>query len=202
MKRTVYAIAFVIITVTFQVIAKNVSSSGTPKTREVGSLVFDNIPEIPDRIITRMLQYRNARSAHFLDWDPRGSGMLITTRFGDVNQLHSVTRPSGMRRQITFFSEPVFFGTFCPDTSKHGFLFTKDIGGNEQYQIFYYNLDNGVYTMLTDSAAKYGAVVWSRKGDRFAFFSTKRNGKDWDVYSGWTEHETICQSGGNLLSHL
>lgn len=148
----------------------------------LSSKLADNIPEIPQRIKDRMRQYQNVRAVNFRGWDPKGPGILITTRFGDVEQLHYVAKPGGSRRQITFFEEPVYFGTFCPDTSQPGLLFTKDIGGNENYQIFYHDFHSGNNTLLTDGTAKYGAPVWSNQGKQFAYFSTKRNGTDWDVY--------------------
>ena len=38
--------------------------------------------------------------------------------------------------------------------------------------------------MLTDGESRNGAVRWSNKGDRFAFFTTKRNGRDHDLHVG------------------
>ena len=36
--------------------------------REIGNLVLEDIPEIPERIKSRMLQYRNTRSASLRSW--------------------------------------------------------------------------------------------------------------------------------------
>jgi dipeptidyl aminopeptidase/acylaminoacyl peptidase len=152
--------------------------------REIGSLVIENIPEIPEPIIERMFQYQNTRSAYIDDWAPEGKGMLISTRFGDTNQLHFLERPGGARRQITFFLEPVSQATMCPDPSRKGFLFTKDVGGGEFYQVFYFDMESGEYSILTDGTSLHGEVIWSNRGDRFAYFSTQRNGRDWDVFVG------------------
>ncbi|MBA7600258.1 Tol-Pal system protein TolB [subsurface metagenome] len=148
---------------------------------ERGNLVIEGIPEIPQRIVERMFQYHNTRSASVQDWDPDGNGMLISTRFGETTQLHYIENAGGARRQITFFPEPVGGATMCPDPSTHGFLFTKDVGGSEFYQVFYFDLDNGQYKILTDGSSRNGAMSWSNKGDKFAYFTTKRNGSDWDI---------------------
>lgn len=150
--------------------------------KEQGNLVIEGIPGIPQRIIERSFQYQNTRSASVRDWDPAGGGMLISTRFGETSQFHYIEKPGGARRQITFFSDPVGGAAMCPDPSRQGFLYTKDVGGKELYQIFYFDLDNGKYTMLTDGTSKNGGVRWSNKGDRFVYRSTKRNGRDWDLY--------------------
>jgi protease II len=149
---------------------------------EVGNLVLENIPEIPANLQERLLQYQNVRGASFVDWDPLGKGILISTRFAETSQFHLVEKPLGMRKQITFFNEPVGGGNFCTDTNTYGFLFTKDIGGSEFSQIFYFDMENGTYKMLTDGVSRNGAANWSHKGDKFTFYSTKRNGRDWDVY--------------------
>ena len=150
--------------------------------RVQGNLVIEGIPEIPQRIVERSFQYQNTRSASVRDWDPVGGGMLISTRFGETSQFHYIEKPGGVRRQITFFSDPVGGAAMCPDPSRRGFLYTKDVGGRELYQIFYYDLDKGKYTMLTDGTSKNGGVRWSNKGDRFVYRSTRRNGRDWDLY--------------------
>ncbi|MCK4903052.1 MAG: PD40 domain-containing protein, partial [Candidatus Marinimicrobia bacterium] len=148
---------------------------------EKGNLVIEDIPEIPDRIVNKMLQYQNTRSASLQDWFPDGNKMLISTRFGETYQLHVIETAGGARRQITFFKEPIDGATICPDPARNGFLFTKDIGGNEFYQVFYYDIDKGNHEMLTDGVSRNGGFSWSNKGDKFIYYSTKRNGRDWDL---------------------
>ncbi len=149
--------------------------------KEVGNLVMENIPEIPQPLKDRIFQYQNTRSASLQDWLHDG-GILISTRFGETAQFHKVRKPGAYREQITFFNEPVGGATLCPDKSKNVFLFTKDVGGGEFYQIFSYDLDKASYKMLTDGKSSNGGVKWNNKGDKFSFFSTKRNGADWDIY--------------------
>jgi len=168
--------------------------------REEGSLVIEGIPEIPARIVERMYQYQTTRSASILDWSPSGNGMLISTRFGETSQIHFVTEPGGTRRQITFFPEPVRLAAYCPDPGRNGFLFMKDVGGGEAYQIFYFDLDSSDYKMLTDGVSKNGDMVWSNRGDRFAYFSLMRNGTDWDIMIGDPDHpgrgKPVIEQGG------
>jgi len=149
-----------------------------------GNLVIENIPEIPVRLVKNLNSYQDVRYAYFLDWLPDDKGILISTRFGDVAQIHQVEFPGGMRRQLTFFDEPVSGGRVCPDYSIPYFLFSKDSAGNERDQIYKFNYLTGAYDILTDGKSKYGYYLWSRKGNKFAFTSTKRNNKDFDIYLG------------------
>jgi len=174
--------------------------SGEVERREIGNLVIEGIPEFPQRIIDRMLQYRNTRSASLRSWDAEGKGIYISTRFGETSQIHYVEKAGATRRQVTFFSEPVRGASFCPDPNRRCFLFTKDVGGSEFYQILHFDLDTGTYKMLTDGTSRNGAMLWSNKGDRFIFFSTKRNGRDWDLYitdiERPEESEPVVTEGG------
>ncbi|MEK6570710.1 MAG: S9 family peptidase, partial [Bacteroidota bacterium] len=152
------------------------------KPKEIGNLVIDGIPDIPERIVERMNQYQNVRSAGFADWDPMGKGMLVSTRFAETSQLHYVEKPGGARTQITFFREPVAGGAFYPKTEKRQFIYTMDKGGAEFYQIYSFDMKDGKYEMLTDGKSRNTSGLWSHSGKQFAFSSTKRNGKDTDIY--------------------
>ena len=94
-----------------------ISLTAVAQQKEAGNLVSEGIPEIPAALMERMNQYQNTRSANFSGWNPAGSEMLMSTRFGETSQLHLINHPGGARRQITFFKEPVGGGSFCPDTS-------------------------------------------------------------------------------------
>jgi Tol biopolymer transport system component len=172
---------------------------GQVTREERGNLVLENIPEIPQSLKDRMLQYRNTRSAAFQGFHP-DKGLLITTRFGRTSQVHWVKQPGGARQQLTFFDEPVSEVAVNPDASQRNFIFDKDIGGSEFYQLFLYDLGSGVSTLLTDGESRNGVAVWSNSGDRYAYFSTRRNGRDFDILlASSTEPEkatTILKEGG------
>ncbi len=169
---TLFALFFILLT------------TGTAQERkEMGNLVLEDVPDIPKEISARIQQYQNTRSASFADWIPNRDGMLMATRFGNTTQLHLLQQPGGARNQITFFEEPVGNGSFCPLAEYNGFLFTKDSGGNEFSQIFWYDMSKRESEMLSDGESVNFGMAWSNKGDRFAFTSSRRNKKDFDVYT-------------------
>ena len=151
---------------------------------ERGNLVIEGIPEIPESVAERIQQYENTRSASLGGWHPAGDGVLISTRFGETNQVHWVREPGGARRQLTFFDEPVGGAEPSPNPTVGGFLFSKDVGGSENFQIHYFDLADGKYRMLTDGTSRNGGAQWSNDGKRYAYFTTRRNGRDWDIYVG------------------
>ncbi len=159
------------------------SLSAQPATIEVpDNLVTENIPPIPTSLVEEVKNFTEARSATFVDWHPVKKEMLITTRFANSNQLHYVKFPGGDRKQITFFEDAVSSATFEPVKGDY-FLFYRDIGGNEFSQIYRYDMSSEKTTLLTDGKrSQNGGIVWSTKKDRIAYWSTKRNGQDRDLY--------------------
>ncbi|HCY89985.1 MAG TPA: hypothetical protein DHV17_06975, partial [Chitinophagaceae bacterium] len=54
------------------------------------NLIVDGIPSIPLSIKEEMQFYSESRSAGFAGWHPINRSMLISTRFGNTNQLHQL----------------------------------------------------------------------------------------------------------------
>ncbi len=151
---------------------------------ERGNLITEGIPEIPERISESLNPYQSIRSASLEGWHPSGDGILITTRFAETDQVHHVAFPGGARRQITFFEEPIASAAVGPDGGTGGFIFGKDVGGSEFYQLYFYELATGDHILLTDGRSRNGSVVWSNAGRRYAHYTTRRNGRDWDIHIG------------------
>jgi dipeptidyl aminopeptidase/acylaminoacyl peptidase len=146
-----------------------------------GNLVMEDVPEIPQSIVGDLNRYQNVRSAGFQEWTDDGEGIFISTRFGDVSQIHHVGQPGGARTQLTFFKEPIGGLSRQPNGSK--MLFTMDAGGSEFSQIFLFDPSGANdAVMLTDGESRNGAVVWDRTGDWIAYQSTRRNGASNDVW--------------------
>jgi dipeptidyl aminopeptidase/acylaminoacyl peptidase len=146
-----------------------------------GNLVMQDVPAIPAALVASLNRYQNVRSAGFLDWTQDGNGIFVSTRFGDVNQVHRVGHPGGARQQLTFFDEPVRGLQRQPGGSR--MIFTMDAGGSEFSQIFL--LDPGSEDdaiMLTDGESRNDSVVWDRSGQSIAYRSTRRNGASNDVW--------------------
>lgn len=146
-----------------------------------GNLVMQDVPAIPDALVASLNRYQNVRSASFLDWTLEGDGIYISTRFGDVSQVHRVSHPGGAREQITFFAEPI--GGLQRQPGGTAMIFTMDAGGSEFSQIFLLDpAGDDEAVMLTDGGSRNGAVVWDRSGKRIAYRSTRRNGASNDVW--------------------
>ena len=145
------------------------------------NLVAEGIPKIPAALAESLGRYEEFRSAGFDSWHPTRREMLISTRFGDTTQIHQVKFPGGARTQMTFFPDRVAGAAYEP-VKGESFLFVKDVGGGEFFQIYRYDLDTGDITLLTDGKSRNTSAQWSYQGDRIAYGSTKRSGNDVDIW--------------------
>ncbi len=146
------------------------------------SIVADGVPAVPAELRTRMNQYLNMRTAGFADWHPRERSMLVLTRFGDTTQVHMVGAPGAYRQQLTFFPDRVLGASFSPAVQKDYFLFSMDTGGGEFFQIYRFDLDDGSIKLLTDGKSRNTSPLFNHRGNSAAYMSTRRNGRDTDLY--------------------
>ncbi|WP_324809332.1 prolyl oligopeptidase family serine peptidase [Sphingomonas sp. LY29] len=142
------------------------------------ALTADGVPAVPDALAAASRPYMEARAAGFAGWNARDRSMLISTRFGNVSQLHRVAGPGMDRRQISFEVEPLG-GSWSPTGDT--LVVSKDNGGDEFFQI--YTLTDGKLTLLTAGGkSRNGLSGWSHDGKLIGFSSTERNGTDSDLY--------------------
>ncbi|QCI95138.1 prolyl oligopeptidase family serine peptidase [Novosphingobium sp. EMRT-2] len=141
------------------------------------TIAVDGAPPVPMAVVDATRPYMEYRTAAFLDWNPTTRGMLISTRFASVPQLHTVAGPGMARQQISFEAEPLA-GWYAPNDGT--LVVRKDKGGDEFFQL--YTLKNGRLTLLTDGKSRNEFQAFSHDGQWIAYSSTRRNGVDSDLY--------------------
>src|SRR5438128_10949450 len=145
------------------------------------NLVTKGIPPIPATLVAAARRYGDFRAAAFWSAHAGRREMLIGTRFGDAQQLHLVKFPGGARTQLTFFPVPVSGASYQPTRGEY-IVFSKDVGGAEFFQKYRYDVATGDVTLLTDGQSRNVGGAWSHAGDRYAYMSTRRDGRDLDLW--------------------
>lgn len=167
------------------VFLNSVSASAQEKKDVVApneNLIAENIAEIPKDLSNKVKKYTEARGATLADLHPITNEIVVSTRFGVTPQLHHVKQPLGDRTQITFFDEPISNAIFEPTKGEY-LIYSADASGNEFGQLYKLDLKTLTATMLTSGGrSQNGGVTWRKDGKGFYYSSTKRNGKDRDVY--------------------
>ncbi|WP_084080819.1 S9 family peptidase [Edaphobacter aggregans] len=144
------------------------------------NLVIEGIPPVPTKVAESTERYGEARTAVPFDWHPRERSMLIGTRFAETSQVHSIKMPGGARRQMTFYPDRVLGAHYLPDGE--AFVFQKDLGGGEWYQLYRQDTATGEVTLLTDGKSRNDNVKMAHGKSLLAFASTRRTGKDADIW--------------------
>ncbi len=175
------------------------AASAAAQVTPPANLVVDGIPDIPAELVKTTSAYTEARGASFVDWKPGSNDMLISTRFGSTNQLHSLRGPGAARTQLTFQPEPIATGHWAP-VKGDIILFTKDNGGDEYFQ-FYRMTPGSQPVLITDGKSRNTGKVWSHDGERIAYASTRRTAKDTDIYvmdprNPKTDAMVLARTGG------
>lgn len=148
-----------------------------------GNRISEGVPEIPPELRAKLERYQNTRGAEVAGWTREGC-LLVGTRFAETVQTHRVCQPMGMREQLTFYREPVTGVAAAPAASgRDGFVYAKDVGGNEFSQLHWFDLASRQTTLLTDGRRTQNTGArFSRDGRWLAYASTSRNGTDTDVW--------------------
>ncbi|GAA0717652.1 S9 family peptidase [Dokdonella soli] len=147
---------------------------------EADNRISENIPEAPAALTDSLQRYANTRGAALGGWIADGSGLLITTRFANTAQVHRVKMPGGAREQLTFYDEPI--AGLAANPKRNGFVFGKDVGGSEFWQLYWFDLATRETKLLTDGKSRNENPLWSHDGTKLAYSSTERNGKDTDIW--------------------
>ncbi|MFN7164571.1 MAG: TolB family protein, partial [Hyphomonas sp.] len=143
-----------------------------------GNLVLEGVPDASPELKERLTRYENVRGHGFQDWTGEG-GILISTRFADVSQIHEVRSPGGARRQLTFYTETVGSADVSPQGG--AFLFGKDRGGDEYYQSYLFDLTTGGITQYSELGSRNGSALWSDDGSVVAWARTNAGDPNNDI---------------------
>ncbi len=173
---------------------KSEISASEPVVQPPIAMDMTNVPSVPAKLVESVGRYQNVRSAAIVDW--LGDSLLIRTRFGDTTQLHLVRAPLGMREQLTFAAEPIGSALVPPVARPTQFVYAKDVGGSESYQLFLMDLETRSSTMLTDGKSRYTGALYSPSGTKLAYSSTELNGRDTDLFIQMMGGERIVVQQG------
>jgi Tol biopolymer transport system component len=157
--------------------AQDTSSLAVPDRTKV-----DGVPPIPMSIVDGVAPYAQFRQARFLAWHPTARRILISTAFGNATQIHEVRGPGRDRTQLTFFRDGATGGASYDPTGRYVLVRKDTSGGGEAMQLFRHEFESGKAILLTDGKSRHGVPVWSHRRGLVAYSSTRRNGKDRDLW--------------------
>lgn len=146
------------------------------------NLVVEGIPTVPMSLVQSVKRYRGFYGAYPTGWDKTSREVLISEWIGSSLQVFKVATPNGERQRLTHFPSDVQYVYHHPQAKF--FVVNRDTSeGGGSFQLYRYDAATRESLMLTDGKARNVEPVWSRAGNRIVYGSTRRNGKDMDLYS-------------------
>lgn len=168
-------------------LAPGAASQSRPSVPVPESAQIDGIPAIPQSLADAIAPYGSFKQAVFASWHPVERQMLVNTRLADTFQAYKIAAPQSEPVQATF--QPRSVGTWTPGFGAAWFaeggksvVFRQDENGNQLFQIYRAAEKGERAVLLTDGKSRNGEPVWSTKGDRFAYYSTRRDARDRDIW--------------------
>jgi dipeptidyl aminopeptidase/acylaminoacyl peptidase len=155
--------------------------AGGAESRVPANLVLDGVAEPGADLWREVGPYLEFRPSTFQDWHPSRRDVLMTTRRGEVPQLHRVRVPRGPQVPITALGDRVWSGSYAPGDGDC-LVFSADRGGDEFLQMYRIAGSGGEPVLLTDGRSRNTSPVWDASGTRIAYLSTRRNGRDTDLH--------------------
>jgi dipeptidyl aminopeptidase/acylaminoacyl peptidase len=143
--------------------------------------LLDGVPPVTRAVAGALAPYLETRRARLAGVAPDARRVLILSRLSETTQVHQVSAPLGMRRQLTFGPEPVEQAAYLPGGAR-ALSYRRDVGGDENHQIFLLDLETRGTRLIGDGQSRHGPFRWSSSG-QLAFTSNARNGRDMDVYA-------------------
>lgn len=126
-------------------------------------------------------RYLNTRSAYTPAWLSDGRRVAFLTDITGTPQVWAVDAAGGWPDQLTFFRDKVWTLDASPTDDR--LICTRDVGGDERYQLFLVSGDGAEVRRLTrDDEAIHHFGGWSRDGRRVVYASNARDGVHFDAY--------------------
>ena len=122
------------------------------------------------------------RSKSFVAWMPDGERLLVSGAHRVLDtRIHLLDRPG---RDLAFLPQlPQNARSFQVDPGRDYVITQWDEGGNEQFQLFRWDLGKDPPTAITPHGERSHFGAFEPDGPRIAYTSNRRNGTDFDVYT-------------------
>lgn len=140
----------------------------------------EGLPAIPSTIPDKLRPYAAFGRTVLLAWHPSKNQILVSNSSGAAPQLHAVSGPGGASTAVAegIRASAASYGSLSTDF----FVYLTDTGGNEQSQLYRFDVADRKRTLLTDGKTRNGLPQWAARSNKIAFTSNRRNGTDWDLY--------------------
>lgn len=145
------------------------------------TLTVNGIPTLPKLFESEFKKSIDWKTSNFLGWQSINGSVI---GYSEYYKPFFIKSPLGERQDINvFLPEPT--GLALQPIIEKSFLYTKDNEGDENTQIFKYDLETKQSTQLTQfpEIAFVNSYLWSESGDSIYFLNQKKKENLAEIYS-------------------
>jgi dipeptidyl aminopeptidase/acylaminoacyl peptidase len=125
--------------------------------------------------------WRSRESKSVVTWMPDGSGMLVQGRRMILeSRLHTLAEPGG--EPVLLPQIPRNVAGIHSGLGREYMVLGWDTDGDEQHRLYRWDLGDTEPVLLTSEAERAMFGAFEPDGQRFVYATTRRNGKDVDIY--------------------
>ena len=146
------------------------------------ALTVEQGPRVSWKWVWQGMQFVNRMQAsrRFAAWLPEEKGLLV--HVGTPGAVHVVEGPGVAPGRLVGLPDRASHVVQSRFAEHPHFVFSLDEGGSERYVHYRFDLERGTYEPLTDVPVRSYVGAFDGEGRRVIYASTRRNGKDFDLY--------------------
>jgi hypothetical protein len=165
-------------------------------------LVTQGIPKVPVSLARTAQHYTtNAYGLPVAGWEATKREIWIKDLKSDSTVVYRVAALNGATQPMLNIPTGVYDIYYQPQ-GKY-LVYNQDTNGNEQFQMYLYNIETGKSTLLTDGKSRNTEPVWSNAGDRIILSTSPAGGKGVSLSAinplDPQTNRVVAQSSGNYF---
>lgn len=168
------------------------------------NLVAVGIPPIPATLAREVQPYVGIYGLPLAGWDPVKREILLKG-LSSVTWISSIEAPGSSPNITTYIQASGIYDVYYQPQGKH-IAYTRDSEGNEEFQLYLYNIESRASTQLSDGKSRNTEPVWSHSGDRIIYSSTPAGGQGVSLriinpFDPKSDHLLVQTDGGYLKAY-
>lgn len=184
MKKTLRVLKWISFTIVsiLVLLAIFLGMNGVPKSP---SMTTENIPRIPLSFVKQAYNLINEYedNARFFAWGGLGDQMIVIKSKNLKSKLHLLNginqKPKPIEGLPDYIS--VYIGNPNPEINES--IYTKDLNGNEKFQLYKFDLETGTSTLLTNGEDRHSSPMYNHTGEKIIYLKNKTSETNYSIYS-------------------
>src|ERR1043165_7266240 len=128
------------------------------------------VPPIPGSLAREVDPYRGAYGLPLAGWNPTKREIWLKG-LSSVTWISRVRNPGATPETSSIYIRTSgIYGVYLQPQNQY-LAYTRDVDGNEQFQLYLYEISSGKSILLSDGKTRSTEPVWSNRGEKIVYSS-------------------------------